>query len=263
MAFKFNSERINVFSSGGGTQSNAMIVLISQGVLPKPDLVVMSDTEREMTDVFTYQKEHIEPLCRRIGLEYLIVQKSDYTNHDITDFKGNNVLPPVFTEWNGRDTNGLCGKQPGYCSDKWKKEVVRRVCNERFPKSQFDMWLGITTDEIRRVKATIGKWQNRYPLIELRLSRADAIRVVEKAGLPTPPRSACWMCPNRHDLEWADMKQNAPNDFSKAVLFERELQKDYPHLWLHKSGKPIDEVVFSDGQIDMFSNFCDSGMCFT
>ncbi|MDA0122060.1 hypothetical protein OH459_05450 [Vibrio sp. MM46] len=260
--FKYNPKRINILSSGGGTQSNAMIVLISQGKLPKPDLIIMSDTEREMSEVFDYQREHIAPLCEQMGVEYLIVPKSDYTKYDLTDPKGKNVLPPFFTEWNGRDKNGQCNKQPGFCSDKWKGEVVRRLCNERFPKSQFDMWLGMTTDELRRVKVTVGKWQKRYPLVEMRLSRSDAIRIVEKAGLPTPPRSACWMCPNRNDTEWQYMKDHCPMDFEKAVQFEKDLQKEYPHLWLHKSGVPIGEVIFFDGQIDMFSGFCDSGMCF-
>ncbi|MEZ9892627.1 hypothetical protein AB4356_09620 [Vibrio lentus] len=263
MKFKYNPERVNILSSGGGTQSNATIVLISQGKLPKPDLIIMSDTEREMSEVFDYQKKYIKPICDDMGVDYIIVPKSEYTKNDITDVKGNNVLPPVFTEWNGRDDYGLCGKQPGFCSDKWKKDIVRRVCNERFPKSQFDMWLGITTDEIKRVKPTIGKWQNRYPLIELRLSRSEAIGTVQNAGLPTPPRSACWMCPNRHDSEWQYMKERCPRDFKKAVQFEQDLQKEYPHLWLHKSGVPIGEVVFTDGQLDMFYSFCDSGMCFT
>ncbi|ODS10356.1 hypothetical protein [Vibrio scophthalmi] len=263
MRFKHNPERINILSSGGGTQSNAMIVLISQGKLPKPDLIILSDTEREMSEVFSYQRDHIAPLCEQMGVEYLIVPKSLYTKHDIEDARGKTVLPPFFTEWNGRTNKGECNKQPGFCSDKWKGEVVRRVCNERFPKSQFDMWLGMTTDELRRVKVTVGKWQKRYPLIEMRLSRSDAISIVENAGLPTPPRSACWMCPNRHNTEWQHMKEHCPRDFQKAIEFEKELQKEHPHLWLHKSGVPISDVVFSDGQMDIFSNFCDSGMCFT
>ena len=262
MSFKFNKERINIMSSGGGTQSNAMIVLISQGKLPKPDLIIMSDTEREMSEVFDYQTKYIKPICESMGVEYLIVKKSDYVEHDVMDRNKKSVLPPFFTEWSGRKSDGNCNKQPGFCSDKWKGEVVRKVCNERFPSQSFDMWLGITVDELRRVKVTTGKWQRRYPLVELRMSRGEAISVVENAGLPTPPRSACWMCPNRHDSEWAHMKLNCPADFENAVAFEKELRIDNPHLWLHRSGVPISDVIFTDGQVDMFSGFCDSGMCF-
>lgn len=53
--FKHNPQRLNVLSSGGGTQSNAIICLIHAGALPKPDVIVMSDTEREASNVFAYQ----------------------------------------------------------------------------------------------------------------------------------------------------------------------------------------------------------------
>jgi hypothetical protein len=40
--------RRRLWSSGGGTQSTAIAVLILQGRLPKPDLAVIVDTEREL-----------------------------------------------------------------------------------------------------------------------------------------------------------------------------------------------------------------------
>ena len=43
---------------------------ITQGKLQKPDLVVMIDTEREKQNVLDYQKKHIKPLCKDVGLEY-------------------------------------------------------------------------------------------------------------------------------------------------------------------------------------------------
>ena len=63
------------------------------------------------------------------------------------------------------------------------------------------------------------------------------------------------------------MKLYNPSDLERAGQFEEELQKDFPWLWLHKSGIPIKDVDFvahskSDKQIDIFQNHCDSGMCF-
>lgn len=114
MTFSINKERFNVLSSGGGTQSNATICLIHAGVLPKPDLILMADTEREMPNVFDYQKKYIQPLCDDMGVKYAIVRKSDYTEWDLYDKKGT-TLPPFFTEWNGRKDNNQCNKQPGFC----------------------------------------------------------------------------------------------------------------------------------------------------
>lgn len=267
-AFEVRSDRLNVLSSGGGTQSNAMIVLAYLGYLPKPDIILMVNTEREVSEVFEYQQKYMAPLCEEMGVEYLIPKKSDWTDFDITSPNDNEcVLPPFFTELNGRDKDNRCGKQPGFCSDKWKTAVLKKVLNNRFGEKYLtlkgvDSWMGMTIDERRRVKYPAGKWQRRYPLFESGLTRNDCIKIVEEFGLPTPPRSACWMCPNRSQKEWAYMKNNNPEDFQKAVNFEKDLQKDFPWLWLHKDGIPIHLVDFKeDEQVDM-SQTCDSGLCF-
>lgn len=267
------SNRLQVLSSGGGTQSNCMIVLAYLGVIPKPDLILMADTEREASNVFSYQYKHMLPLCDAMGIEYVIIKKSDFTQSDITyKNNGEDTLPPFFTEINGKDKNDLCGKQPGFCSDKWKREPLHKYLNQRYgekalTKRGVDMWIGMSFDEARRVKYPSGKWQKRYPLFEAEILREQAIKIVEEFGLPTPPRSACWMCPNRHDDEWQQMKIQVPKDYQAAIVFEKELQKDFPWLWLHKSGKPIGEIDFiasskSDKQIDIFDRYCDTGMCF-
>ena len=38
-----------IFSYGGGKQTVAIVTLILEGKLPRPDLVVMADTSREVT----------------------------------------------------------------------------------------------------------------------------------------------------------------------------------------------------------------------
>lgn len=266
-------DRLQVLSSGGGTQSNCMIVLIAMGALPKPDLVIMANTEREASNVFDYQRECIQPICNSIGLEYVIVNKSDYTDVDITYSEdADTTMPPFFTEFNGRDKDNRCNKQPGFCSDKWKVVPIRRYLNERFGEKELskrgvDMWIGMSFDESSRVKYPSGKWQKRYPLFEAQILREQAIKIVQDYGLPEPPRSACWMCPNRHDDEWQWMKENQPQDFESAVKFEQELKEEFPWLWLHKNGEPLSDLDFkklskSSKQIDIFERFCDTGMCF-
>ncbi|WP_140918442.1 hypothetical protein [Limnobaculum xujianqingii] len=252
--FNYTPERLNVLSSGGGTQSNAIICLIHAGVLPKPDIIVMSDTMREASNVFTYQRDHIAPLCDEIGLEYVIIPKSDYATHDLSISPAHAPLPGYFTEMNGRKKTGYCsGKQPAFCSDKWKKEVIQRYLNQRYGEKYLtrrgvDMWIGISVDEAaRRAKTTKGKWRRRYPLIELNITQPQSVKLVEDYGLPTPPRSLCWMCPNRSDDMWLWMRDNVPEDFERACLHEREIQKNWPHLWLTKYGVPLATAPISNG----------------
>ncbi|MGY2573177.1 hypothetical protein [Vibrio sp. C8] len=264
------SKRLQVVSSGGGTQSICMVVLIYQGALPKPDLIVMADTEREASNVFEYHETYIKPLCDEMGIEFVIVPKSDWVKNDISLASDDDtVLPAFFTEFNGRDKNGMLGKQPGFCSSHWKVEPIRKYLNHRFgekalTKRGVDFWIGMSFDEKSRVKYPSGKWQKRYPLFEAEILREQAIQIVQDLGLPEPPRSACWMCPNRHDEEWLWMQKNVPQDFASACKFEKELQKDFPWLYLNKSGVPLGEIIFTTKpkQQDIFDQFCDTGMCF-
>lgn len=281
--FKHNPDRLNVLSSGGGTQSNAIICLIHAGILPKPDIIVMSDTEREASNVFTYQRECIAPLCEEMGVEYHIVPKSQYATYDLVGPNKEAPLPGYFTEYTGRDKNGNCsGRQPAFCSDKWKVDVIHRFLNERYGELNLrrrgvDMWLGISIEEAaRRMKITTGKWQKRYPLIEMLMTKQMAIQCVEDYGLPTPPPSLCWMCPNRDDDLWLYMKNHVPEDFQKACEHEKEIQEMWPHLWLTKYGVPLADAPLKPSggkntQMDMIQfmdtggpgRMCANGNCFT
>jgi hypothetical protein len=103
-----------------------------------------------------------------------------------------------------------------------------------------------------------------FPLIHgVPLKRQQAIQLVEDMGWPTPPRSACWMCPNNGDGEWRHLKATAPHEFQMACELEKELQKHNPFLWMHRSCKPLAEVDFSEPD-DLFRDVpCSTGGCMT
>ncbi len=133
-------------------------------------------------------------------------------------------------------------------------------------------WIGISTDEIWRVKPSTVPWSiNRWPLIEKRMGRNECLKWMERKRFPTPPRSACVYCPYHSDHEWRRMKEFAPNEFQRAVQFEKDLQavkRETDNMrgipFLHDSLKPLDQVDFSTeeerGQLNMFNNECE-GMC--
>ena len=103
----------------------------------------------------------------------------------------------------------------------------------------------------------------RFPLVhDVSMKRYEAIRLVESMGWGTPPRSACYMCPNLADAEWVEMKRDWPEDFEKACQIESELRQDDPHFWLHPSCTPLASVDF-DAQLTMFADRGCTGGCFT
>ena len=109
---------------------------------------------------------------------------------------------------------------------------------------------------------------------EKEMTRHDCLRWMQKAGFPTPPRSACVYCPYHSNHEWRRLKAEEPDGFQAAVQFERDLQRtkgnsDNFHStpFLHKSCVPLDQVDFSTdedrGQRLLWDNFTEEceGMC--
>lgn len=250
-------DRTQVWSNGGGTQSAAIAALIVQGRLPKPDIAVIVDTERENSDTFEYQRRFVFPALSAVGVECQVVPKSVFATVDLTSKNGKSILIPAFTT-----ASGQIGKLPTFCSVEWKERVVSRHLRTIGVK-QCDMWMGFSLDEMRRVKKDSKAWRRKvYPLIDLRLRRNDCIVEVLNMGWPKPPRSSCWMCPNKCNAEWKDMRDNRPADFALAVAFDYQLRETDPDMYLHESCVPLDQVDFDTYASSGFEKGCESGLCF-
>jgi hypothetical protein len=113
------------------------------------------------------------------------------------------------------------------------------------------------------------------PLLDLRLRRTDCIGIIRDAGLPVPPKSACWFCPLHSPEDWADMRRSDPDLFARACdledqLIQRRGQLDKDPVYLTRygaeHGRRLGQVIpagrdllpIFDGDAD-----CDSGWCMT
>ncbi len=245
-----------VWSYGGGKQSAAIAALIIRGELPRPDYIVMSDTERERSSTFRYLDAVITPALAAIGLAVEVVKKSEYATVDLYSKNGSLLIPAFTTQ------SGTVAKLPTYCSNEWKRRVILRWMTAQGLRPA-EMWLGISTDEADRMKDSDTGWlTHRYPLIDLLMNRDDCKRVVAEMGWPEAPKSTCWMCPHLSDPTWAEMQKDDPEDFAAAVQLEQEARARDPHLWLHRSAKSISEIDFDYTLLGLFDG-CDSGMCWT
>ena len=135
-------ERTQVWSCGGGTQSAAIAALIVQGRLPKPDLAVIVDTEREKSETWRYYDAVLRPVLAQAGVNLVRVLKSNHTKVDLFSGKGGTLLP-VFT-----DQSGSHSKLPAYCSGEWKRDVAMRWMRAQGVEQAVN-WLGISLDEMR------------------------------------------------------------------------------------------------------------------
>ena len=231
-----------------------------QGKLPKPDLAVIVDTEREKSSTWEYAEAVLIPNLREVGVTLHRVPKSAYATVDLHSHKGT-LLIPVFT-----DQSGSVGKFTNYCSGEWKRDVILRWLRAQGVKS-CETWVGISVDEMRRMRFSRVAWaRNRYPLIELEFGltyrRSDCVAEVRSLDWPDPPRSACYMCANQSDAEWLLMKTQYPLDFALAVQFDYAMREKDPHFFLHESCVPLDQVDFTSQRSLFEDRSCASGFCF-
>lgn len=237
-------------------QSAAIAALIVSGKIAPPDFAVIVDTEREQSTTWAYMDEVISPALKTVSLTLNRVAKSEFAKVDVWGGKdGDSLLMPVFTNQSGHD-----GKLPGYCSNEWKKRVTHRWAASLGIRTA-DFWIGISTDEMKRVQKSTTRWGSRYILIEQKMNRAECVDLVHSMGWPTPPRSSCWNCPNHTQTEWRDIRDNKPEDWMQAIQFDKEIRLKDPHAFLHHDCVPLEQADLDEKNGVLFEH-CDSGLCF-
>lgn len=238
------------WSYGGGVQSRAIAALIVAGRLPMPDLVAIADTGREVKATWEFIDQHLRPAGFTIH-----VIPHEYATVDLYGTNGD-LLIPAFT----RSGAGV-GKFPTYCSNEWKQRACRRWLKDQ-GVNDCDAWLGISTNEIERMKPSGVNWYRHvYPLIELvPTSRAQCEALLTGQGWPLA-KSRCWMCPNQSARDWQNLRDQSPAEFQQAVAFDAELRLTDANVYVHRLALPLAEAVEkSDEQPGLFDG-CDSGYC--
>jgi hypothetical protein len=252
--------RADILSFGGGTQTCAMVELVLQGKLPRPERIVMADTGREASETWEYAEANAMPRLASADL------KLEFASHHLSTVdllaKNGQLLMPVFT------ANGA-GQLPNFCSNEWKKRVVQRYLRQfdYGPKRPVRMWLGISTDELQRAGPSGVPWvENHYPLLfDVPMRREECRRLLLNAGWPEPPKSSCWMCPYRGNAQWKRLRDHYPDDFARAVALDYKLRETDADAFVHRSGVPLDQAkIDADGsdQVGLFGDDCDSGYCY-
>jgi hypothetical protein len=257
-------------SLGAGVQSSALLVLSCiDDRVPKVDVAIFSDTGDEPQYVLDYLdilKDYAEPF----GIKVVTAQKGVLSEEALARDKF--VPIPLYT-LHADGTKGVLRRQ---CTREYKITPINKKVREllgyqpyKNVKHKVRAMLGISTDEMQRMKDSWTKWvTNTYPLIDLGISRTDCYEIVKQAGLPEPKKSACVYCPYHDDRYWQWMKDEQPVEFNRAVEFDRAVRNktmkgsDSP-AFVHKSCVPLEDAEFHSGdknQVDMFNNECE-GMC--
>lgn len=108
------------------------------------------------------------------------------------------------------------------CTRNYKIRPIRRqvaLLNGGFRK-QVDQLVGISLDEFERMRTSDVKYiRNVYPLVDLRMTRADCVAWLRAHEYPVPRKSSCIACPLRTAAEWRDIRDD-PASWADAVDFD-------------------------------------------
>lgn len=269
---------MRVFSYGGGVQSTAVMVLASQGKVQYNHFLFSNVGEdSEHPDTLKYFRKYALPFAEDHGLDLLVVRK--YKKGEIDTIRQRimgeerNIPIPAYMN------TGKPGNR--YCTISFKIRVIDRwVRDNRSGASEFVVGLGISVDEWKRarskekVEVYKGLWKTlEYPLLDLRLSRKDCLKIIQDVGLPSPPKSSCYFCPFHTNLPWHELRQNRPDLFNDAVDIEKRLQEKRMALWgkdevwLHRKLIPLEQAIpdqpFLINPEELDDDNCESGYCFT
>lgn len=275
MKHNTNQASISVLSLGGGVQSSTLALMAAHGIItPMPEVAFFADTHAEPNSVYKW----LDWIKQQLPFEVIYVSGGNLTERSLTLKQARNGKGmwsksriPSFIK-NNDGTTGLLERRCTY--DHKVIPLNRAVIKLMREKGcvQIEQWIGISVDEAHRMKPSRDhRIINRWPLVDLRMSRHDCLKWMNRNGYPTPPRSACVYCPYHSDNEWRRLRDEEPEEFQKAVQFDRELRvvksKTYNLSgmpFVHRSLVPLDQVDFSTdedkGQSVMFGNECE-GLC--
>lgn len=313
---------LRVLSLGGGTQSCALALMSARGDLERLDAVVFADTQGELPETYAYLEGVIAPALAEAGIPYHVVSTGSLYDALMQPGRtSDNPTPPAHVV----NPDGSKGRIGNYrCSYDFKRRIIERtvkgLCGPpgAWKRSTVEQWIGFSTDELSRMRqdngcrcghvkaahraadgkpnrcegcrcaGTFAPWRhNRWPLIELGHRRGDTIRWFGEHGYPTPPRSACWFCPNQGNARWRALRDGHPDLFDRAVVLDETIRDGggfnqrgreafQGRLFLHGSVVPLAEadlrsraeLAASHGQAGLFDedalgSDCAAGVCFT
>ncbi|MDR1432243.1 MAG: hypothetical protein LBI99_08990 [Propionibacteriaceae bacterium] len=264
---------LSVVSYGGGVQSTALLVLAAQRKIEKRVFLfanVGDDSENPST--LRYLSEVALPFAERHGIDLHVLSRTKRDGQVETLWgrlmrPGSRSLPiPV------RMSNGAPGRRS--CTTDFKIRVIGKWLKTHGATvdDPASVAIGISVDEIHRANSRRADPHESivYPLLDLGHRRSDCVRIIAGAGLPVPPKSACFFCPFRRPSAWQDMARDEAALFAKACLLEDTLNRrrdrlGKDHVFLTRFGMPLRKAINTNQEllplVDETGGVCDSGWC--
>lgn len=218
---------------GLGVDSTAIIVECAKRGIAL-DLILFANTKAEKPETYAYLPVIQEYLAAQFMPLIQVVEVSRKSKHESLEAEclTNQTLPSL-----------AFGMKS--CSLKWKVAPQNQFCNNWAPARtawaaglRVKKIIGYDASPRDSCRGTFGqdgkgkgkciccrtnpckKYEYWYPLIEWGIDRDGCKDIIQAAGLPIPPKSACYFCPASHKEEIIWLRQEHPELYQRAIAIE-------------------------------------------
>ena len=267
---------MRILSCGSGMQSTALALMscenaMSSGIIypmvPVYDAVIFCDLGFEPPWVMR-QTEFIRSVCQMAGIPFIILDSP--LHKDLLQNFGERRT--VSIPWWTLKADGHKAKMPRNCTIDYKVEIIGKYVRWNllgYKKGQqlrdedrkaHEMHIGFSAEEQRRCKDSLNPmFVNRFPLVEMGLTRADNYAyILDRWGMKTRA-SACTFCPFHKNAFFNYLREHEPEQYQKLCEVDCLLRDKNPKppmdsdLFISHSRKRLYELTPED---------CDDGEYF-
>lgn len=249
---------MRVISLGWGVQSFTLAVMSALGEMPPVEAAIHADTGHEREATYRFAALWSDWLTTH-GVPVVTVRAEATPASD----RWGGVAVPAYTT---QLTTGEVAQVNRQCTHDWKIAPIRRWLQAHRGFRRVHMLLGISVDEIGRMRDSNVRYiEHRYPLVDRRMTRGACVAWLERHGRPVPERSACVMCPFQSGRDWQSLSEE---DRQHAIVVDEHIRMARPPmpLFVHRSLRPVADLDLRSeserGQLDLWGSEC-SGMCGT
>lgn len=272
--------KLEILSFGAGMQSTALALLscenahakkegkeIPHPLVPIYDLVIFCDLGFEPPWVME-QVEFTRKACEQAGI-WLKVLKSPLYYDFMENFGERRAIS---VPWWTLGDDGHKSKMPRNCTIDYKVNAISKFVRwevlgykkgqrlREEDKKAHTMHMGFSFEERKRCKESPNPmFVNRFPLVDMKLVRADNYAYIQDVwGLETKA-SACAFCPFHQNYFYKYLRENLPETYKKVIEVDELLRDKTPkppmeaNLFMSRSRKRLSELTDKD---------CDDAQCF-
>lgn len=220
-------------------------------LVPIYDAIIFCDLGGEREWVYR-QVKFIEEQSVKVGIPFYILRGKNLKDDYMKNYGRNRVVTIPF--WS-IDENGKKGKMTRHCTIDYKivqmQNFVRwellgyRKGQRTKPEDvqSHEMHIGFTFEEQKRIFDSKHKlFINKFPMVDMGLTRADNYAYVKEYWGMETKGSACLFCPFHTNYFFWECKHSCPEDYATVTRFDDMLETGVPDS---RMGVPDSRIYIS------------------